>query len=272
MICPNCGADNAEDNTFCQRCGSRLRDEVSAASPAEHAPPGTRSTPKETPRRSTASTATDRAGRKRIDRLGNRIDGWAELVDDKADQVEAMYQFLRQRLAERDMPLVSHDDKMLTPGGLAGEKRHYHLVTHQVGASVAVRVAEFGSDLYVAWDLFVRLVWNWGTFATIAGVAGLIGYAWEMQSSYSLFESWLVKTIALIVTITPMVGLAGLALKGNFWAPFREQYNHFSADDVTAMTLAVHDSLLEGLDHIGVNMTLIRPKKEFRAGERERII
>ena len=38
------------------------------------------------------------------------------------------------------------------------------------------------------------------------------------------------------------------------------------------MTLAVHKSILEVLDEVGINTALVRKKDEFRGGQRERII
>jgi hypothetical protein len=204
--------------------------------------------------------------------LGDRIDGWAELVDGKANQADALYRFLHHRLARRGMPNVSHGDTLLTPGGLAGEKRRYHLVVHKVGTSVAVRIGSFGKDLYVAWDLFVQQVWKWGVLMIIAGVAGLIAFAWEMSDYSPSPAAFFFKAGGLFTLFLPLVLLGGKLLKGSWLAYFREEYNQFSADDVTAMTLAVHNSLLEGLDHIGVNMSLVRSKREFRGGERDRII
>jgi hypothetical protein len=202
--------------------------------------------------------------------MGGRIDGWADLIDNAGDRADALFQFVHQRLGQREMPQVAHYDQMLTTGGLMGEQRRYHLVSHQVGSTVAVYIGAFGKDLYVAWDLFVSQVWKWKTFAIIAGVAAVIAFIGQLDDFE--FFGWLLSTIGSAISISILVGLAGLVLKRSFWAFFKEEYSHFRADDVTAMGLAIHHSLIEGLDYIGVDRALIRPKEQFRAGRRERII
>ena len=163
-----------------------------------------------------------------------------------------------------------------------GEQRPYHLVLHQVGATTAIYVSAFGRDLYVSWDLFVSLVWKLRTFVIILAVAAVISVPGFLIGAglgpdnfvglFSGFVGWLFATIGNAIGLAFFVGLAGLVLRRSFWAFFREEYNHFRADDITAMTLAVHHSILEGLDSIGVDRALVRPKEQFRAGRRERII
>jgi hypothetical protein len=180
------------------------------------------------------------------------------------------------------MPSITHYDQALTSGGLLGEQRHYHLVLHQVGATIAIYVSAFGRDLYVSWDLFASLVWKLRTIVIILAVAAVISFpAFVMVGGigpdglaglFFGFVGWLFVTVGNAIGLSFFVGLAGLVLKRSFWAFFREEYNHFRADDITAMTLAVHHSIIEGLDSIGVDQALVRPKEQFRAGRRERII
>jgi len=208
-----------------------------------------------------------------ITKLGIRIDGWADLIDNAGDQVDTLYQFLRVRLGQRKMPQVKHYPQKLSTGRLMGEERQYHMVSHQVGSTVAVYIGAFGEDLYLSWDLFAKQAWKRRVFFIIMGVAAVLSLLVQLfsEDSYPVIM-WLSGTIGGTLGICILVALAGLVLRGNFWAFFQEEFNHFRADDLAAMTLAVHHSLLEGLDSIGVDRDLIRPKEQFRAGRRERII
>jgi hypothetical protein len=288
MICPNCGTENPEKNRFCQACGTPLA-EADSAPPPTPAPPR----PAEAPGPSTAppvatvstppATPPSRTGKTHIDRMGDRIDGWADLIENAGDRADTLFQFVQQRLGERGMPAIAHYDQTLTVGGLISEQRRYHLVLHQVGAAIAVYVSGFGRDLYVSWDLFISQIWKPKTILIILAVAGVISFPGFiglvggdrrniLVGLFLGFMAWLFGTIMNTIGISILVGVAGLVLKRSFWGFFREEYNHFRADDITAMTLAVHHSLLEGLDSIGVDRALIRPKEQFRAGRRERII
>ena len=337
MFCPQCGARNADTENFCNQCGVALRSDVESpstpqfksqaiSSPAENTPLWT-ATP------ITASSSS--TGRVRLDKLGQRIDGWADLVDDQAGQAANIRQRLIQRLQRRNMPQIALSHKDVTLGGLVGESRPYQISLHRVGTTVAVYVGEFGTDLYVAWDVFVRLVWKWSTiiillltplllsllrylllsmdlyglfaqvFLPILLLFGIVGAASFLirQSFWAFYADWVVWVVATLAsfggpflfgeffyffyrfdidTLLGVVGvfvlsavllaLIGLITQRSAWAYFRQEYNHFRADDIAAMTLAVHKSILETLDEVGINTALVRGKEEFRGGRRERII
>ena len=302
MRCPNCGTENTETNRFCLGCGTALAGEgARAETPPEQVE--FTATPEPDVYRaakpSLASTGGSAArpeytGRSRIDKLGDRIDGWADLIDNASQHAQELQEFVGQRLSERHMPEIRCRDCRLTPGRLAGEERLYHLAAHQIGATIAVYIAAFGRDLYVSWDLFVKQVWNRAVLYAIlilSGTISLISYLGSLGAvgrySSSLgraggyvtlgtavggFFMAIFSTIGMAIGIGILLGIAGLVLKRNFWAFLKLEYTHFRLDDVAAMGLAVHHSLLEGLDHIGVSRASIRPKEQFRAGRRERII
>lgn len=308
MRCSNCGTENAATNRFCQVCGTALVAQVpesapepsqasmdwrymesdAAAKAIESTPGPSRVLDAPSPKRSVPSPANtanvSQLGRTRIDRLGLRLDGWADLIDGAGSQADDLLQFVHRRLSVREMPQVSLDDRALTVGGMAGERRRYHLVGHQVGATLALYIASFGHDLYVTWDLFVRRVWNKSLLIAIVIFAGITNIFWGIGGLIGGIESekfwvflsglfgWVIGTAFSAIGICILVGVAGLILKRSFWAFLTYEYNHFRADDIAAMMFAVHHSILEGLDSIGVDRALIRPKEQFLAGRRERVI
>jgi len=50
------------------------------------------------------------------------------------------------------------------------------------------------------------------------------------------------------------------------------ELNKFDGDDIAAMTLAVHNSVLHSLDLAGIDTQVLRMKEQFRAGSTARII
>jgi len=79
-------------------------------------------------------------------------------------------------------------------------------------------------------------------------------------------------TVGWAFFLSILVGIAGFAVRGNPLAFFFKEMDAFDADDVGAMTLAVHKSVLLALDKVGINTHAIRLKEQFRAGSRERLI
>ncbi|MCB8951641.1 MAG: zinc-ribbon domain-containing protein [Ardenticatenales bacterium] len=272
MFCPQCGAKNADTENFCNQCGTALKQAVSP-SPI---PGSTLNMPATTPAQPanvqyTMPAATS-SGRVRLDKLGQRIDGWADLIDNQAGEASRVRQLLIQRLRQRNMPQVTISHKDVTPGGLLGETRPYQISLHKVGTTLAVYIGEFGTDLYIAWDVFVKLLWRWWVFLLLLILDFLaVGIASEGML-FDYFEDYLSFLVAGYVGLFILGGIAGLIFKRSFMAFYQHQYNHFRADDIAAMTLAVHKSILEVLDEVGINTALVRKKDEFRGGQRERII
>jgi hypothetical protein len=62
--------------------------------------------------------------------------------------------------------------------------------------------------------------------------------------------------------------LAGMFMKRNLWAFILYEPNLFDAEDITAMNLSVHKSLLRALDSAGIDMSKLRLKQEFKGGRR----
>lgn len=274
MFCPQCGARNADTENFCNQCGTSLKS--STGSPAtpihEYKPQAGTPSIEPAPIRIPAPPVSSSTGHVRLDRLGKRIDGWADLIDDQAGEAAHVRQLLIQRLRQRNMPQVSLAHKDVTLGGLVGESRPYQISLHRVGTTVAVYVGEFGTDLYIAWDVFVKLLWRWWVFLLLLGLDFLAVGIFSEGMLFDYFEEFALFLIPGYITLFILGGIAGLIFKRSFMAFYRHEYNHFRADDIAAMTLAVHKSILETLDEVGINTALVRGKEEFRGGRRERII
>ncbi|HID62880.1 MAG TPA: hypothetical protein EYP49_09115 [Anaerolineae bacterium] len=218
------------------------------------------------------------SGARNLSWLGERLDGWADLIEGAAERAPEVVKAFQERISARQMPNVQHESSALTTGGLVDKKRPYQLVHTPIGAAVAVYIGQFGSDLYVAWDLFIRPVWNMMVVWGILGVGAVLGLfqafgrdPWTGHTRFS-FLGWIVATIGLSILFAFLVGGAGLVVKRNPLAFFRKELDAFDADDITAMTLAVHKSLLQAIDVVGIDIHLLRVKEQFRGGRRDRLI
>ncbi len=65
-----------------------------------------------------------------------------------------------------------------------------------------------------------------------------------------------------------LLGIAGRIIKGRFFAYFFIEPNVFDAEDITAMSLSVHKSIIRSLDDAGIDISKLRVKQTFRGGRR----
>jgi hypothetical protein len=284
QICPNpnCQTPNSSESLFCQACGERLKPGEGQTEfrgihqPVNQQPPGGSAGFRDT------SSGSHR-GRTYfspipLDKLGARLDGWAELIEGAADKKEPIARAFEEEYQQKQVPQVNLTLSQLTPGGMVGKRRYYHLFQSYTGATMAAYIGEFGKDLYVTWELFVRPIIKWRNIAYMAGIAGLLGLCPALVGQNILEEPlltlilWLFSIIGWFLPVAVVALIAGRVMKGSFLAFFIEEIDLFAADDVTAMMFAVHKSLLKALDSAGLDTTLLRSKDQFTAGRRERLI
>jgi hypothetical protein len=268
ITCPKCGHQNSPDVINCENCHINL---IWALQHGEELTG---------PERQVQAEFTGWVtGRQRgLSWLGERLDGWADLIEDAADRAPEVIQAFQERTTARQMPNVQEESSTLTTGGLTGKQRPYQLVHTPTGAAVAVYIGRFGKDLYVAWDLFIRPVWNmmvvWGILgaAAVLGLFSALGQdPWTGHTRFSLL-GWIGATIGLGILFALLVAGAGFVVKRNPLAFFIKELDAFDADDITAMTLAAHKSLLQAIDAVGIDIHLLRVKDRFRGGRRDRVI
>jgi hypothetical protein len=257
ITCPNCHTVNEGQNLFCQACGMKL-----AAPPA---PTSFQSTVPQV-------LQPPRYGILSIDTLGARLDGWADLIPGAGSRVAEVRAAFDAELQGCNLPQANIVRTELTPGGLSGQRRPYLLVQSYTGATMAVGISEFGSSLYLAWELFVRPVIRWREISIMLGVAFFLALLPQLATqNFSLF-GLLFGTIGWMIPIAIGAAIFGKVMRNSVWAFFVQEIDLFAADDVTAMMLATHKSLLKALDSAGVESSQLRSKSEFRAGRRERLI
>jgi len=88
------------------------------------------------------------------------------------------------------------------------------------------------------------------------------------STDFSLF-GWIGATIGFAILAAVILGVAGRVLKGSFWAYFFIEPSLFDAEDITAMSLSAHKSLLRALDSVGIESSKLRIKQDFKGGRRD---
>jgi hypothetical protein len=224
-----------------------------------------------------------------VNTLGYYLDGWADLIENMGAEAEEIRTKTLENLKERNMPDIKVASKIGYVALLKPDIRKYTINTRSPGATTAIAINKHGNDLFVCWRTFIRPVLNQTTLWTMLGVAVILGSCGSLSTGLAarglpffyvdsfpfglLIMCSLFLTLVLVLVIEVLVvAFAGRILKGDFLTYFFIEPNVFDADDITAMGLSAHKSLLRALDSTGIDVSKLRLKQDFQGGRRgERI-
>lgn len=225
-----------------------------------------------------------------LTRLGFFLDGWADLVEGYGDKADEIRNEVYKSLKSREMP----DVKVFRAVGTAGigqDGRPYNIATTFPGVSTIVYIGKHGKDILASWYTFVKPVPNWKVLGAIAILAGIIGLqfasdAMKAASQFSNAYFGLISTTQVLLAglgtfiITTLsvwgAGVLLLAILGYFlirdplWVMVIRP-NLFDADDIIAMSLSAHKSILRAIDKAGLDSAILRPKQSFIRRKNEEV-
>jgi len=219
---------------------------------------------------------------KNINKLGERIDGWADLVVNAGDEAELARKQLEVIIQRKSFPGTLVSSELITPS--TGRRMRSYIVTEMDnGATVAAYFGSFGKDLYAKWDIYVKKIINKPVVYSILALSGLQGLTTgaALGSLASAFRGggfgvfifgFLFGAIMAFVPLVLSVGFAGFIIKQSFFGFIFNEMDEFDIDDMGALTLAVHKAMLDTLDAIGIETQALRMKEKFSVGKRERLI
>ena len=220
---------------------------------------------------------------KNINKLGERVDGWADIVLGAGDEAELARRQLEVIIKRKSFPGTLVSSEMISPS-FGGQSRNFILVEMDSGATVAAYIGSFGRDLYAKWDIYVRkfvetsLVYGILGFSGIVGVilglilGGLIGGPFGTFSFGGFLAGLFFGTsMALFPLVFFILGL-GYIVKQNILGFIFKEMDEFQIDDMGALSLAIDKAMRDTLDAIGIETKALRMKEHFSAGKRERII
>lgn len=204
-----------------------------------------------------------------IERLGLHLDSYADIIPNGAEKGSTAADAFDTLIQERNYPEVSlkRTEVQTSIGNNPG--RTYHLVQGPHRATAAVFFGARGADLLVSWDVYVKVVFKWLYLAIMAGAAAFISLILSLFGGYPFLvflSIWISTAISWFGLIVVIAALLGLILKGNLLFFFVEVAGKFGEDDITALTLAVHQCLLKAVEEAGLDASKMRVKLTFRGG------
>lgn len=283
--CPNCGTMNESSNQLCQSCGRTLanavpfqsentvmanRTKVVSEPPPPpivsiQAPPPTPYVaaqvpppPPVFPAAAQPPTYTPPAqfGGTSIDKLGIRSDGWSDVVEESAGLESEVKEAFLDELKSVNLENVKTAESFLSNGK---EVRKYQIIYNGNGTTVAVRIAPFGRDLVVSWDLYTRRTINWLTIGILGGIiflfALLNGFTFEIFSGgfFRGLFNLLRYCIDLLFVPTLVVMLLGKLIKDEWLGFFLNDLDAFAADDAVALSTVVDNMLSRAVEKVRTN-------------------
>ncbi len=85
---------------------------------------------------------------------------------------------------------------------------------------------------------------------------------------YHVLSPILVYSLAVFLSILVVAIIAGIIFKQNIFGFILKEPSVFDQEDIAAMSLTVHKTLLRALDTAGIDVSKLRMKGEFRAGRK----
>jgi hypothetical protein len=184
--------------------------------------------------------------------LGVRADGWSDIIEDGAELADKVKKAFAEEMVSEKLPGVRVTDVQLSTGEM--ETRPYQLVNDSRGITIAVRVAPFGKNLFVGWDLYTRRSINWLTIGLIGGIVFLLAGLDVFTTSYyysevlngifgviGTFINWLLVPSLFFL-------LLGKIVKDDWLAFYVKDLNEFAADDAVALSTIVDNALSHAVE------------------------
>ena len=203
-----------------------------------------------------------------VDSFGYYLDGWADLIEGQGGKAESVLEevvaILRERFPEKEvLPLKG------TVGTNRNRVRPYAITSNHPGYTTTIHVGERGQDLYVSWRAFRTFILN-GLIWVVLGVDVFLALFIA-----ALASSFTVGIIALLFILWASFELLTRYSRSRLGSPmaiFYVKVSLFDQEDVLAMNLAVHKSLLKALNKEGIDVDTLRIKQQFNPGNPDQTI
>lgn len=206
------------------------------------------------------------------------MDGWSELIEGMGTKADQVRSDVLDHLRSRNMPNIGLGNKIGYVSLISSKERDYVIAERNPGAVTTVYISQHGTDLYASWRTYFAPQLNKDLLYALLGISAVLGLLTGGLGTSSLFGyygdgfsffGWIIFTILFLLLGTFLVSLAGKYLKGYESAFFFVQENVFDSDDITAMSLSVHKSIIRSLDKSGIDVSKLRLKQSFKGGRKD---
>jgi hypothetical protein len=187
-----------------------------------------------------------------LENFGARSEDWAELIPGQAEKAVEVLDAFVEEFKSREIPGVTLEKTEFSAGPV---KKAYQVI-HSPFATVAVHVGPAGKDLSVGWSLHPRREPKWmmlGFLAAVACGASFLTSLVSLGNFGYFFFGWIFGTLNWLMPVAILAVIAGYVWKGSFWYFFMEAPGEMDTDEMAALTMAVHQSLVAALEKAGID-------------------
>ena len=203
-----------------------------------------------------------------LKKIGFFLDGWSDLVENMGNKADEVRDEVLQQLENRKMPDIELSRKTGYADLTASDKRAYLISETQPGATTTIYVNQHGEDLYVSWRTHLKPILNNTVFVVLGLAALVIGIIAANNRFLGGFGLFLATFITVFIIGAGSLALVGSIFRQNPFAFFFVDVNVLDAEDITAMTISVHYSVLRALDKSGIDVSKLRIKEKFTGGRK----
>ncbi len=205
-----------------------------------------------------------------LEQLGAWKDGWADLVPGEASKAAEVEREFVESLKSRDIPMVMVEKVEFS----SKFNKNEYLVVRNPGGAVTVQINHRGNDLSLNWALYTKHVPNWRMIAILVAIAFLASFLNSLGTfNFGIFfVNWVFGTLSWLMPVAVLALIAGYVWKGSFWYFFLENVGEIANEELTLLTLAVHQSILSAVSKVGVDAGSLRQKFSFRTAISQRRI
>lgn len=184
--------------------------------------------------------------------LGLHVDGWSDVIEDGADLAPKVKKSFNEIMTDYKIPGLRITEVSLTNGEM--ENRPYLLMSSAPGATIAVRIAPFGKNLIVSWDMYTKRQPNWLTLGLLGGIVFVLTLTNILTTGYyygdffaglfgfiSTFLTWMVWPSLILL-------LLGKVFKDDWLGLFVKDLNPFAADDVDSLSTLIDNALTDAVE------------------------
>lgn len=187
-----------------------------------------------------------------IKQLGLHVDGWSDIVEDGAELADKVKQAFIDKVIKENVPGLRITDVLLSANDM--QPRPYTLLTNASGVAVPVRVAPYGKNLVVSWDLYTKRSANWLTIGLLGGIVLLLAILDKIIVMYA-FDNFFIGLFSFIGTFlswlllpTLVLLLLGKIIKDDWAGLFVKNIDAFAADDADSLTTIVDNDLVDAIE------------------------
>ncbi len=254
IICPNCKSVNTGESLFCQVCGTELPRTIEVpAETAQGSPvpppvsgPGA-AAPVPPPLTSVPPVpAAPQFLVSPISKFGVWIDGWSDVIEGADGHAAEIKEGFLKEMKNAGIEGLRASDMPLSSGNQV--PRNFHVIQDKSGATATVRIAPFGKNLLVSWDLYVKRIPNWITIGVLGGVILIFAILASINSF--LFNSGVggilnFFNVLLTWPLVPIIGIliAGKIWKDDPWGYFVKDLDDFALEDAESLAMVVDSAL-----------------------------